>query len=432
MSRNSCDSSRQTSRLVVAAAILIAGASGGWSQTWTEAGTGSATGNGIAIDATTPPNGGQVAACVNSAGEPVVGFSAENFTTMRAGLHVRLLRSGAWQATAPGADTGVGIAPSCYKVENLRMASVSAGMPFAFWNKSNAGSGQSFYLTGLRLDAGAWGGIGGSDTATPFGYPSGTDTPGDVTADADGNPVIVYATNNGLYVKRFVGGAWAEMGAGSASGSGLLPNSSNSYSVPTQPKTGVNPVVFWGPQSFSATREIRGARWDGAAWVPLGAGGSTLVASAGMPSMPSACFDASNRPILVGTGLGVMLCDGSSTRTLGAPNSLGFNNASIVCTANGSLVAAGVEPTSNTVIARRYNAATDTWPLFGVPSSPSMEIGKSITLFTMATPSRVGLAATPDNTVYVSWVPSTTGIYVKKAPVTQASAAVDQDWLDYE
>ncbi|MCX7019057.1 MAG: hypothetical protein NTY46_08745 [Candidatus Sumerlaeota bacterium] len=390
---------------------------------WIESAPGSATGNGISADAYYQPYGGQVVLALNSADELNAAYSTYYNTTGRAGLHARILRGGVWQASAPGSDSSIGLAPSSWKVEFLHMATTGGDRPFVLWVKSNAGSGPSFYLTGLRYDGTWWAGIGGSDTATPFGSPSSTATPDDVTADADGNPVVFYM-NNALYVKRYDGSAWAEMGVGSASGSGLFQKSWSPAMVCTKPKPGAQPVILWGSPIGYSTDEIYAMRWDGTAWQNMPGASSPFVTTSTMSRTPSACLATDNQPIFIGSGKGVMKFNGSAWQTLGTTNSLGFGFAGIACAPDGTLLAAGVEPTSNSIIARRYNPGANTWDLFGVTSAPSSEIGFSLPLYGQASPSCVGLAIDSAGTACLAWVTPGNRVYVKKTSI----ASRVEDW----
>lgn len=421
--------SRFSSQIAIALTLAIFISPGVQAQIWTEAGTGGASGNGLSVDTANPPYDGQVVLSINSSNEPVAVYSTYNPTSNRAGVHARVLRSGAWQATASGSDTGVGIAANCWKVENLRMTWTGGSNMFAFWNKSNAGTGPSFYLTGLSYDGSGWSAIGGSDTPTPFGTTSGGYySSAEVTADADGHPVVFYSASTGIYVKRFDGTNWVEMGTGSATGAGVFPASFGQNMVCTRFKPGAQPTLFWGNAGVSQGPYISAMRWNGTTWEKLPSGASSpVISSSSFANYPAACIAADGQPVLVGAGSAVLKFNGSTWQTLGT-NSLGFSYMNVAAGPDGTLLAAGVEPTSMTVAVRRYRPATDTWELLGLSASPSTEIGQSVNLQGVASPGKVGLAIDSAGTAYVSWVDVSNHVYAKKS-ATQTAA---NDWSLYQ
>ena len=96
----------------------------------------------------------------------------------------------------------------------------------------------------LGVDSASGGGI--SDNAGDSEDPS-------VCLDEDGNPVIAWeddsSGNSEIYVKKWTGSAWSEIGSGSASGGGISNN--NGYSGNPSIAIGADdkPVVAWDDSS---------------------------------------------------------------------------------------------------------------------------------------------------------------------------------------
>jgi hypothetical protein len=88
-------------------------------------------------------------------------------------------------------------------------------------------------------------------------------------------------------MKRWDGGAWADVGSGSVSGT---PNSSGSPCVAID-RAG-RPVVAWD-ESIAGRYVVMVKRWDGRAWV---AAGPDAVIDSG--HHPSITFDAGGRAIV--------------------------------------------------------------------------------------------------------------------------------------
>src|SRR5690606_30141275 len=76
-----------------------------------------------------------------------------------------------------------------------------------------------------------------------------------------------------IYVRRWNGAAWIEMGAGSASGGGISEDEEGSWS-PSLAVSPDGPIVAWY-NGYGSGSEIYVRRWDGAAWVEMGAGSAS-------------------------------------------------------------------------------------------------------------------------------------------------------------
>lgn len=90
-------------------------------------------------------------------------------------------------------------------------------------------------------------------------------------------PIIAWSDSNstgiGIYVRRWDGSAWVEMGAGSASGDGI--SDGDSYVINPELVIGSSgPIVAW-QDDRDGDAEIYIRRWDGAAWVEMGAGSAS-------------------------------------------------------------------------------------------------------------------------------------------------------------
>jgi hypothetical protein len=77
-----------------------------------------------------------------------------------------------------------------------------------------------------------------------------------------------------IYVRRWDGAAWSEMGAGSASGGGVSNNSGDSLAPALLAAPGGDLYLAWHDLT-PGDAEIYLKRWDGAAWVEVGAGSAS-------------------------------------------------------------------------------------------------------------------------------------------------------------
>jgi hypothetical protein len=106
-----------------------------------------------------------------------------------------------------------------------------------------------------------------------------------IAIGADGHPVICWNDDCGtgremrqqIYVKRWDGSGWVELGRGSASEAGI----SNDHAECEHPQvvldSGGYPIVCWRSEEGSryARGQIYVKRWNGSAWVEMGAGSAS-------------------------------------------------------------------------------------------------------------------------------------------------------------
>ncbi|MBM4047706.1 MAG: calcium-binding protein, partial [Planctomycetes bacterium] len=159
---------------------------------------------------------------------------------------------------------------------------------------------------------------------------------------ADGNPIIAWQDMDPtgqdweVYVKRWNGSAWVEMGAGSASGGGISADTHESWGVKMMLGTDGNPIaVWWDKDPYKPQRdtEIFVKRWDGAAWVEMGT-------------------DSAQEN-------GISDNDGDSVNPTIGPDELGRPVVAWADNSSGDYE----------IYARRWNASTSTWDEMGTNSA---------------------------------------------------------------
>lgn len=238
-----------------------------WNGTsWVELGTGSASGNGISEAATSDS---ALGLALDEAGRPVVSWVASTPYTLgsKRYLHVRRFDGGAWQQLGAGSAQGPGLFE-----EGVGGASVfvdAQGLVHLAWTKSSIPRAMYF-------DGGAWRSYveASSDGTTALATRGDSSEPV-VVLDALGRPLVAWTDEfegrNKIYVMRHDGTAWVEVGTGSASGNGLGTPTGTSQR-PALVLDGLGrPVVAW--QEKNAGVYVK--RWNGAAWEELGAGSAS-------------------------------------------------------------------------------------------------------------------------------------------------------------
>jgi len=142
-----------------------------------------------------------------------------------------------WFAIGASASGG-GISNSGGDTSSPSIALDSSGNPVVAWVNSRSGVG-SIYIRQWNATGGTWDEIGAnSASGSGIGYGSSPS----LALDSTGNPIIAWEYSSGcIYIKRWNGSSWAETVAGSASGTGLGYGSSPSLAV----DSAGNPALAW-------------------------------------------------------------------------------------------------------------------------------------------------------------------------------------------
>lgn len=115
----------------------------------------------------------------------------------------------------------------------------------------------------------------------------------------DGDPVAAYVPMaGGVHVRRYDGAAWVEMGAGAATGTGVASATATAGDLALA-SSGADALLAW-VDTQSGTARTYLLRWDGAAWQELdGSGsGSGIGSATGSATTPSVAFDAAGAPLV--------------------------------------------------------------------------------------------------------------------------------------
>jgi len=229
---------------------------------WVEMGEGSASGGGISSHAFSL--GDQTAIAVDLDGNPIICWSGRA-EDGELGIYARRWNGGAWVQMA-GSDTGRGISNSLWECRFPAVAMDSFGNPIVCWTQTG-----DVYLK--RWDGSEWVEMGGSASGGGISDQIGSVVYPAIATDLDGNPIVCWQGMAwDIYAKRWNGSAWVGM-AGSAVGYGI----SNSWPMNSEyPAVAFDstdsPVVFWMEYlpGGDGPYEIYVKRWNGSAWVEMG------------------------------------------------------------------------------------------------------------------------------------------------------------------
>lgn len=174
-----------------------------------------------------------------------------------------------------------------------QMALDAAGRPVIAWLQN---LGAQLNLFARRWDGSHWQPLGtsfiqGGTLASPLSNPTLAFVEG-VTPAVAWNQVNTSRTR--VYVRQSSGETWVEMGAGSASGTGLAAAGAD-CSAPALASRGPELAIAWRQElNFQST--IRARHWTGSAWQAYG--GSDLVPSTTSGGAPEMVMDPGGRPVI--------------------------------------------------------------------------------------------------------------------------------------
>ncbi|MFC1611425.1 hypothetical protein ACFL6C_10730 [Myxococcota bacterium] len=383
---------------------------------WQEVNTGSATGDGIGSSL---GNASSPAATSDSQGRVVAGWNQANI--LGGQVYLRRFEAGEWeQVGSPNGASG-GLSDPVGSAAWSSIAISASSRLFAAWGQEDAGvylkafDGRGWVEVGQSSASGA--GIEASDSARPVmtlnasGLPivvwaesysiqatsfdgsewqplgingrvsvssSNLSSGPAVATDSAGTPVVAWRTTvpgqSQIYVRRFDGSEWQELGAGSATGGGVS-DTTGSVGLPALVIDGQDrPVLVWSeaaPPTFAA--QLFARRFDGSTWEPVGVGAASGGGITNTPTYSDQCALATlqGNPVVVwreeeagGTQIHARVFDGTSWNELGGSASEGGISATagnsetpVIATANGQPIVAWTDTTSSNaeIYVRRFD-----------------------------------------------------------------------------
>jgi hypothetical protein len=190
-------------------------------------------------------------------------------------IFVRRWNGAAWVEVGAGSASGGGISNNS-TASNMPSIDVAPnGSPIVAWQDETNGVG-NYEIFVRQWNGSAWIELGGSASGGGISNTIGRSVYPAIAVAADGKPIVAWSEAISddvmeIYVRRWNGTAWVEMGTGSASGGGISDTKTRWASNPSLVITSSGtPIVAWDGLS-----QIYALRWNGAAWVEMGTGSAS-------------------------------------------------------------------------------------------------------------------------------------------------------------
>ena len=212
-------------------------------------------------------------------------------------IYVRRWNGSAWVELGDGSAFGGGISNNAGSSEEPAVAVGPDGMPVIAWVDNSL---DDFEIYLRRWNGSAWVELAGS--ASFGGLSNNTSGSGgpSVVVGNDLMPIVAWSNeaaglfNREIYVRRWNGSAWVEMGAGSASGGGISNNVGKDQSPSIAMGTDGKPIIAWAYEGPGCCFDIYAKRWNGSAWVEMGGSASNggISNDSGGSDGPSLAIDS--------------------------------------------------------------------------------------------------------------------------------------------
>ncbi len=246
-------------------------------SSWEEVGSGSASGGGIS---NTDHRSWSPSVAIAPDGTPYISWEEEITSDISdIQIYVRRWNGSSWEEVGPGSASGGGVSNNDTTSYNSSMAVAPDGTPYVAWSDRAEGE---FDIYVRRWNGSSWEEVGpGSASGGGISDINWDSDAPSLAIAPDGVPYVIWRNEAWhyyeIYGKRWNGSAWEEVGSGSASGGGI---SNTPYTNSFEPAMAIDPngtpYVAWadGPEG---RYEIYVRRWNGISWEGVGTGSVSSV-----------------------------------------------------------------------------------------------------------------------------------------------------------
>jgi hypothetical protein len=195
-------------------------------------------------------------------------------------IYVKRWNGATWEEVGVGSASGGGVSNTDHASYPAIQTSPD-GTPYVAWWDDRDSEGDIFVR---RWNGVVWEQVGGgSASGGGISNTGQASAPPSLAVAPDGTPYIAWKNRgtevgyqyNQIYVRRWISGAWSEIGIGSASGGGISNNDSDSYAPKIEIAPNGTSYVTWGNETVSGWSAIYIRRWNGQSWEQVGAGSAS-------------------------------------------------------------------------------------------------------------------------------------------------------------
>jgi uncharacterized delta-60 repeat protein len=266
---------------------------------WQEVGSGSASGEGVS---STDGGSEHPSLAIAPDGKAYVVWQERNSTETVFSIYAKRWNGSAWEEVGVGSASGTGISTGLESSWVPDIAISSSGVPYVAWHSTDSGNSEIYIRkwngsSWVEVGAGSASGGGISNNGSSSRFAS-------VAISPDGTPYVAYMDDNDggdeIYVKRWNGTNWVEVGSGSASGGGISQNNGESWFPAMTISPSGTPYITWQDDSNGDT-EIYVRKWNVSSWVEVGAGsasGGGISNNSGASDHPSIATAPDGNPFI--------------------------------------------------------------------------------------------------------------------------------------
>jgi hypothetical protein len=191
-------------------------------------------------------------------------------------IYIKRWNGSTWVEVGAGSASGGGISDNGGYAYDPSLAAAPDGTLYVAWSDDSAGDSEIYVL---RWNGNSWEEVGvGSASEGGISNNNGSSGQPSLAVAPDGIPYVAWcddsAGDSEIYMRRWTGNSWEEIGIGSASEGGISNNASTSY----QPSLTVAPdgtlYVAWS-DGIAEDSEIYVQHWNGNNWEDVGVGSAS-------------------------------------------------------------------------------------------------------------------------------------------------------------
>jgi hypothetical protein len=271
---------------------------------WQEMGGVSARGGGISN------NGGEsTEPSVGTAPNQAAYVAWQDSSSGNSDIYVKWWNGTNWAEVGPGSASGGGISANGTLSRKPSVAVASNGTPYVAWSDQRAGVGEIFVK---RWNGAFWEEVGpGSATGGGISNNAGESTDPVIAAGVNGTIFVAWSDDSEgdseIYMRQYRDGeGWRDVGTGSSVGGGISGNNAASYSPALAVGPSGLPYVAWVDESDDNDTEIYARRFTGSSWENMGsnsASGGGISNNRAPSQEPSIAVDRFNRAIVAWSDL---------------------------------------------------------------------------------------------------------------------------------